>query len=136
MSAASTSAPRSSSHIPGSGSSAKAHPANGVRPVYTSELGQGCGTYRDFSHEVGITGTPVIDLEAARIYLVAMTKEKDKFVQRIYALDLTSGAILASTVIGGPDYWVQGTGAGSKNGQVFFDPSIQNQRAGLLLLGR
>lgn len=44
-------------------------------PVPTRDLGSACGTYSDFSGEVGITGTPVIDAASQTIYLVARTKD-------------------------------------------------------------
>ena len=37
-------------------------------------------------------GTPVIDPIAGTIYAVARTKENGSYVQRLHALDITSGA--------------------------------------------
>lgn len=53
------------------------------------------------SDGMGIVGTPVIDLASNRMYLVAETMEAGAYVQRIHALDIRSGAELATTVIAG-----------------------------------
>ena len=55
------------------------------------------------------------------------------YVQRLHALDITTGAEKP----GGPvviQATVPGTGAGSSDGQLPFDPLRENQRTGLLLL--
>lgn len=83
--------------------------------------------------EYGITGTPVIDSATATIYLVSATFENSYPVQRLHALDITTGAekFAGPTVIAAS---VPGTGTGSSNGLLAFDPRWENQRAGLLLL--
>ena len=61
------------------------------------------------------------------------TKENGKFVNRLHALDITSGA----EKFGGPvriEASVPGTGAGDKHGVVSFDAHHELQRPGLLLL--
>jgi hypothetical protein len=87
----------------------------------------------DISPEIGITGTPVIDPSTGTYYVVSKTYEGSTAVQRLHALDVTSGAekfggpvVLTATVIG--------TGNGSVNGSLTFDPLWENQRPGLLLL--
>jgi hypothetical protein len=87
----------------------------------------------DISPEVGITGTPVIDLSSNTLYVVAKTKENGAFLQRLHALDIASGA----EKFGGPvviQASVPGTGDGSTGGQVAFNPLTNNQRPGLLLV--
>jgi hypothetical protein len=87
----------------------------------------------DIDAEVGITGTPVIDLTSSTLYVVAATKENGVYFQRLHALDITSGA----EKFGGPiviQATVPGTGDGNAGGQVAFDPLMNNQRPGLLLL--
>jgi len=87
--------------------------------------------------EIGITSTPVIDRSRGPngvIYVAAMTKNSSgAYIQRLHALDITTGAELS----GGPQT-VQasfpGSGAGSSNGSVIFDPKQYEERSGLLLL--
>jgi len=89
--------------------------------------------------EIGITPTPAIDRASGTMYVLARTKETGasggrRFAQRLHALDIATGAekpdspveIAAS---------VKGTGAGSSNGSVAFDPLLELPRAGLLLAG-
>ena len=82
--------------------------------------------------EIGVTSTPVIDRKRRAIYVVAVSKNASgTYIHRIHALDLTSGAEL----FGGPTVVTAsypGTGAGSSGGNVFFDPSVYNERPGLL----
>jgi hypothetical protein len=87
--------------------------------------------------EIGVTATPVIDLEAGphgTIYLVAMSKDSSgHYHQRLHALDITSGG----EEFGGPveiEAKYQGSGDNSQNGYVIFDPKQYKERAGLLLL--
>ena len=112
------------------------NPPNIVAPANTDEsaLGACGGNYQDFSGNIGIVGTPVIDPATQTIYLVARTKENGStFVQKLHALDATTGAerpnspviITASCA---------GTGAGSSGGVITFDPARQNQRGGLALV--
>lgn len=103
-------------------------PANGINTVSSGNVS--CG---DLVPEIGITGTPAIDPVAKTIYFVAKTKEKGVYVQRLHALDATTGlerpnspVVIQATV--------PGTGDGSDNGQVSFDALTEGQRAGLLLM--
>ena len=84
--------------------------------------------------DIGILGTPVIDVATATLYLVTSTKSTSTatFHQRLHALDLVTG----SEKFGGPteiQAMVAGTGAGSSAGQVHFDPMLNAQRPALLL---
>jgi hypothetical protein len=112
------------------------NPPNIVAPANTdmSAIGACGGAYQDFSGNIGIVGTPVIDPVAGTIYLVARTKENGtNFVQRLHALDVSSGAERPnSPVIITATY--PGTGAGSVGGVITFDPIRQNQRPGLALV--
>ncbi|MDB6076637.1 MAG: C-terminal target protein, partial [Akkermansiaceae bacterium] len=117
----------------------------GVVPVSHADLsaaGSCGGNYNDFSGNMGIVGTPVIDPtpypgssegDQGTIYLVARTKESGRFFQRLHALDVRTGAERPNspTIITAS---VAGTGAGSANGQVAFNPLTQNQRPGLALV--
>src|SRR5215813_999401 len=89
---------------------------------------------RDIVPEVGITGTPVIDGSTGTLYVVPKTKEVvdgiAHFVQRLHALDVTSGSDrtapvdIADTIFDSPNYThntpisVCGRGQGSENGPV------------------
>ncbi len=83
--------------------------------------------------EIGITSTPVIDPATKTIFVVAKSKENGSFVERLHALDLTTGDEQPNSpvVIGGS---VPGSGVGSVNGVIAFRPVLQLSRVGLLLL--
>jgi hypothetical protein len=99
-----------------------------------SAIGACGGRYQDFSGNMGIVGTPVIDPVTQTIYLVARTKEYGtNFIQWLHALDVTSGADRPnSPVIITGTY--AGSGAGSVGGIISFDPVRQNQRPALALV--
>ncbi|HVR87780.1 MAG TPA: pyrrolo-quinoline quinone, partial [Planctomycetota bacterium] len=88
----------------------------------------------DIVPEIGITGTPVIDPATGTLYVVAKTKEAGTYVQRLHALDITSGA----EKFGGPvviQATVPGTGDGTTGSSLSFDSLHQHQRPALLLSG-
>jgi len=105
------------------------NPSQGITPIPCADTGADpC----PFASVIGITGTPVIDPSSGTLYLVAATKENGKFVNRLHALDITSGM----EKFGGPvqiEASVPGTGAGNKHGIVSFDAHHESQRPGLLL---
>ena len=87
----------------------------------------------DIVPEIGITGTPVIDPVTNTMYVVGKTKENGTYVQRLHALDITTGA----EKLGGPVVLsgsVPGNGSGSSGGTLNWDPKWENNRPGLLLL--
>jgi hypothetical protein len=93
------------------------------------------GHYHDFSGNIGIVGTPVIDSGANTLYLVARSLDTvtHTFMQHLHALDLSTGAekpnspkLIAAQITG--------HGSGSINNTVYFDAQKQNQRCGLLLV--
>lgn len=106
------------------------------RPPKNTDMGNACdGFYRDFSGNIGIVGTPVVDTETNTMYLVARSRNNSTgaYQQYLHALDITNGQDRA----GSPKLitaQVSGNGDGSQGGIVSFDPHKQNQRAGLLLL--
>ena len=103
------------------------HPTRGVTTVSSGDVG--CG---DLIPEIGITGTPVIDTNTGTMYLIAKTKENGAFVQRLHAIDITTGAERP----GSPkkiSATVSGNGDESQNGKISFDPLREGQRSGLLL---
>lgn len=88
--------------------------------------------FTDIKPEVGILSTPVIDAQLAVAYVVSYTLENGAPVYRLHALDLTSGHEMFNgpTIITAS---VPGTGEGSSNGVLVFDPAMHLQRPGLLL---
>lgn len=106
------------------------------RPVKNTDMSGACdGFYRDYSGNIGIVGTPVIDTLTNTIYLVARSKQNDTgaYQQFLHALDITTGqARPGSPVL--IEAQVNGNGDGSEGGVLAFDPFKQNQRSGLLLL--
>jgi hypothetical protein len=102
------------------------HPPN-VLPVASRLVG--C---IDLIPEIGITSTPVIDTVTGTMYLVAKTKEGSNVVQRLHALDITTGMERANSPIEIKAN-AKGNGSGSNHGLITFGPLRANQRAGLLL---
>src|SRR5260370_28702992 len=87
--------------------------------------------------EIGITPTPVIDLQSGTLYVLARTKESsgalssDRYVQKLHALAVTPGA----EKFGGPVEIKAEIKASAKvsRGNITFDPLRELQRAALLL---
>ncbi len=89
----------------------------------------GCG---QITPTIGVTATPVIDRGRGpngAMYVVGMSKDAaGAYRQRIHALDIATGVEL----FGGPteiSALYPGTGAGSQNGHVVFDPGQYAERA-------
>lgn len=108
--------------------------ANAVPPRNTDMTGACGGGYKDFSGNMGIVSTPVIDPLGGTIYLLARTKEfGSTFVQKLHALDIRTGAERPnSPVIVTASY--PGTGDGSVGNVLTFDSQKQNQRTALALV--
>jgi hypothetical protein len=83
------------------------------------------GGYYDFRGNIGIVGTPVIDGAAGTMYFVTRTIENSAVVQRLRALDITTGIDRVSSpkIISAS---VPGTGDGGAT--VVFNSTTQNQR--------
>lgn len=91
------------------------------RPVVNTEVGQNCGTYKDMEGNIGITGTPVIDLAANRMFFVTRHRPSG-FVQRLRAVDISTGnEVVGSTVIDviNPQTNHQHAGLALANGKVY-----------------
>jgi hypothetical protein len=127
------------------------NPALGVTTVPYWDVGV-VGGHTNIVPEIGITGTPVVDGTTNTLYVVAKTKEfrsdGDHYVQKLHALDLTTGLEMSSATIGdttrgGPDggftdmtsLAVPGTGDGSDGTTVRFNALQELQRAALQLIG-
>jgi len=94
----------------------------------TTSDSRNCG---QVTPEIGITSTPVIDLNAGAhgtMYLVAMSKNGTNYFQRLHALDITTGAEES-----GSPTTIQATFP-NLTGQVTFDPRQYKERAALLLM--
>lgn len=113
----------------------KSYTAAGMRPPRASDMTGACGgTYQDFSGNIGIVGTPVIDAAKGTMYFVARNTTGTRFVQQLHAVSIVDGSELA----GSPrdiTATYSGTGDGSVNGVITFDAQRQNQRQGLTLAG-
>lgn len=92
----------------------------------------------DLVPEVGITGTPVIDTSRSTLYVDVRTRVLDtqtgdvEYYHTLHALDIRTGLdnlppeVITATV--------PGTGEGSQNGYLTFDPLLEAQRPGLMLV--
>jgi hypothetical protein len=81
----------------------------------------------------GVVGTPVIDLSSNTLYLVSSEVSGSSDIFRLHALNIATGA----EKFGGPaaiQGSVPGTGTASVSGVLTFNPAVQYQRPGLLLL--
>jgi hypothetical protein len=102
-------------------------PAHGSPISSTNDLQ--CG---DLAPEVGITGTPVIDINTGTLYLVAVTKVNGAAAQFLHAIDIQSSA----EKFGGPvqiKASAPGTAGDGDGTTVTFNSLNENQRAALLL---
>jgi hypothetical protein len=107
---------------------------NGFRAFNRSDaaaFGACGGGYQDAAGNMGIMGTPVIDVKTKTLYVVAKTVENGNFPQRLYAMDIGNGAAKfgGSITVGGS---VAGTGDGGTT--VAFNSKLANQRTGLALV--
>ena len=108
----------------------------GLRPIKNTDMTGACGGgYKDFSGNMGIVGTPVIDSVTSTLYVVARSCASNGtgFVQYLHAINITNGNEQPNSPVL-ITAQVAGTGDGSSGGIVTFNPQKQNQRSGLLLL--
>jgi hypothetical protein len=105
-------------------------------PLWQVNLGPSLPTrvvhLRAINREIGILGTPVIDLGTNTIFLVAESYELGTPIFKLHALDLSDG----SEKLGGPmviQATADGSGDASQNGKITLDPFQHLQRPGLLL---
>jgi len=100
-----------------------------------------CGPQGAFSGaSVGVTGTPVIDVPNNVLYVVSGVDVSGSIAFYLYAINITTGAVITHTQIQGSV--ANGhTGAAectsqypNNNGGVTFNPTVHIQRSGLLLL--
>ncbi len=108
--------------------------APGMRPPRNTDMTGACGgTYTNFSGNIGIVGTPVIDSARGTIYFVARSTTGSTFVQYLHAVNIVNG----NEIAGSPTRIAAtypGNGDGNVNGTIAFDAQRQNQRQGLTLV--
>lgn len=93
-----------------------------------------CG---DLVPEIGITGTPVIDISTSTLYVSVETKQVNPLTQvktfyhKLHALDITTGLdkVPPHTI----SALVRGSGSGNIGGTISFNALLANQRPSLLL---
>jgi hypothetical protein len=88
---------------------------------------------KDIQPTVGITSTPAIDRDSNTMYVVARTLKGRTNYYYLHALDIGTGA----EKFGGPveiSATVPGTAEGNRDGKITFDPLLQLQRPGLVLV--
>jgi hypothetical protein len=95
---------------------------DGEVPVPNGDIPGGLCT--DINPHIGITSTPAIDISNNILYVVAKSKNtsKNKYFQRIHALDITSGNEIHNSVE------IKANDQG-----ITFNPLLQFNRSGLLL---
>jgi hypothetical protein len=106
----------------------KNYTGDGNRPPNVSDV-----RCNNFTLNIGIVGTPVIDKSSGTIYFVSRSTDGTYFHQFLHAVDLISG----NDKPGSPveiRAGVPGTGDGNVNDTVYFDPLRNNQRMGLALV--
>src|SRR6266513_432733 len=108
--------------------------APGMRPPSNTDMTGACGgTYTNFSGNIGIVGTPVIDAARGTMYFVARSTTGSTFVQYLHAVNIVDGNEIAGSPTAITATY-SGNGDGSVNGVIAFDAQRQNQRQGLTLL--
>jgi outer membrane protein assembly factor BamB len=108
--------------------------APGMRPPRNVDMTGACGgSYQDFSGNIGIVGTPVIDSVTSTMYFVARSVANGTFVQHLHAVSLLTGNDVAGSPVAIRATYA-GSGDGSSNNVLTFDPQKQNQRQALTLL--
>jgi len=105
------------------------------RAIKNTDMTGACGGgYVDFSGNMGIVGTPVIDAEKQIIYFVARsTNGNGTYIQQLHAISLIDGAEKNGSPMNIAATY-NGNGDGSVNNIITFDPQKQNQRQALTLV--
>lgn len=108
--------------------------AHGAAAGETTVANSDVGGSTDIQPEIGVIGTPVINVSSNTLYVVSKTEgPSGTFHQRLHALDLASG----NEKLGGPvniSATVVGAGYDSSGATVTFNPTTHNQRSGLALV--
>ena len=111
--------------------------AAGMRPPKNTDMTGACGGgYNNFSGNMGIVGTPVIDEARGVMYFVARgasISTSGLFAQDLHAVNILTGGDMPGSPVR-ITAAVTGNGDGSVSNVVSFDPQKQNQRSGLTLV--
>ncbi len=97
-------------------------------PTSHTEVGQACGTYTDYSGNIGIVSTPVIDGATHTIYFATRTEEGATTLPRLHAVDILTGTERANSPV-----LLQASVLNQLGVAVPFDPAVHNQRMSLAL---
>ncbi len=113
----------------------KNYTASGMRPPRNTDMTGACGGgYQDFSGNIGIVGTPVIDTVAQTIFFVTRsTNGSGLFYQHLHAVNIINGNELSGSPVEITATY-SGNGDGSVGNVITFDPQKQNQRQALTLV--
>ena len=106
------------------------HPAEGVTPVPVTDITDNINL--NVVGNAGIMGTPVIDAAKSTLYLVARTRERGRYVQRLHVIDIRSGKDVMPAVEIAAE--VASRAADAIRGVLHFDPKAGNQRPALALV--
>lgn len=90
--------------------------------------------YLNFEYTVGIVSTPVIDDATKTIYVVAKSKSKGQYLNRLFAFDIATGR--QKTEMGSPALiapTAMGNGVGTVDGKITMDGRKMFNRTALLL---
>lgn len=102
----------------------------GGTPIKNTQIFSG---YDDFDGNMGIVGTPVVDTSNQTIYFVSKDSAAGAFHQYLHKVDISTGLERSGSPVQ-VSASVSGTGVGNSGGVLSFNPLIENQRGGLLLL--
>ncbi len=103
--------------------------------VPNSFFGNRYGPYHDIGPQVGITGTPVIDLSTNTLYVDAFTNDvpgQNVYSHHIHALDITTGQDKVAPILVAAG--MHGNGVGGDGTTVTFSAEQELQRPALTLL--
>ena len=112
----------------------KNYTAPSMRPPRNTDMTGACnGNYTDFSGNIGIVGTPVIDSTRQLLYVVVRSTTGSAFVQYLHAVSLIDGSEAAGSPVQ-ITATTPGSGDGSINNVITFNGQTQNQRQALTLV--
>jgi len=98
--------------------------------VPNPDFGNRFGGFTGITPEVGITGTPVIDLDSGTIYVDAFTHEGSSYFHKLHGLNITNGAegTFSPVVVSAS---IPGMGVASVNGVLSFEAKQHIHRSAL-----